>query len=241
MVSSLEEVVLVNSMLAVLLAMVVALITKIWRNPYVAHALWLLVLAKLITPPIVPVTLWEMPSSRESISVVHQVAPEFEHELASTSNDIVNRKLLSPPVSRDSVEASVASEVHLRSDVHLAGDEREFRDPFRLATTFVIAAWCLGAIYVLINLALERRRVRRIIRLARPARGPLQSDIHRICRRIGVGSVPETRVVEAAISPMVWVAAWCPVLLLPKGLLEGLSQSQRGLGHRARADSLKAK
>jgi hypothetical protein len=84
-VSTLEEVVLVNSMLAAILGVLVSLATRIWRNPYVAHALWLLVLAKLITPPIVPVTLWDIPSSSESVPAQVHAGPEFEQKFENNA------------------------------------------------------------------------------------------------------------------------------------------------------------
>ena len=41
-----------NTAAALLLALVVYGLTRIWRNPPVAHVLWLLVLIKFVAPPI---------------------------------------------------------------------------------------------------------------------------------------------------------------------------------------------
>ena len=46
-----------NLIVAIVLASLVLSVTRIWRNPYVAHALWLIVLVKLITPPLLLVDL----------------------------------------------------------------------------------------------------------------------------------------------------------------------------------------
>ncbi|HUG91458.1 MAG TPA: M56 family metallopeptidase, partial [Planctomycetaceae bacterium] len=48
-----------NVVLSALLALLAVVVTRIWRNPHLAHGLWLLVLLKLITPPFVHVTLPE--------------------------------------------------------------------------------------------------------------------------------------------------------------------------------------
>ena len=45
-------VVCVLGVVAVLIV-VVFVVTSLWRNPHLAHALWFLVLLKLITPPLV--------------------------------------------------------------------------------------------------------------------------------------------------------------------------------------------
>src|SRR5262249_29943138 len=48
---------LANAATAALLAMCVAVITRVWRNPHLAHLLWLIVLLRLVAPPIVQVPL----------------------------------------------------------------------------------------------------------------------------------------------------------------------------------------
>ena len=57
------EIVASNALLAVALAIGVALLGRVWRNPVCLHLLWLLVLLKLVTPPLLPIPLalpaWE--------------------------------------------------------------------------------------------------------------------------------------------------------------------------------------
>ena len=45
-----------NTIAAFLLAVLVFVVTRAWRHPPVVHLLWLLVLLKLVAPPIVPVS-----------------------------------------------------------------------------------------------------------------------------------------------------------------------------------------
>ena len=42
-----------NVVFAALLAVLAIVLTKVWRNPQIAHSLWLLVLVKLVTPPLI--------------------------------------------------------------------------------------------------------------------------------------------------------------------------------------------
>jgi hypothetical protein len=42
-----------NAVVALLMALVVVTLACVWRRPAVLHALWLLVLVKLVTPPLV--------------------------------------------------------------------------------------------------------------------------------------------------------------------------------------------
>ena len=44
-----------NALIAGVLAVLAYGLTRVYRNPHVAHAMWVIVLIKLVTPPIVPI------------------------------------------------------------------------------------------------------------------------------------------------------------------------------------------
>src|ERR687887_524383 len=74
---TLLEVGLANALLAAGLGLAVALVTRVWRRPALAHALWLLVLLKLITPPLVPLRLgWLSPAEGEQLPQAPSAIPE---------------------------------------------------------------------------------------------------------------------------------------------------------------------
>src|SRR5258708_4579500 len=57
--SGLLEIALSNAVVATMLALLAAGIARVYRRPALTHSLWLLVLLKLVTPPIIPVqTSW---------------------------------------------------------------------------------------------------------------------------------------------------------------------------------------
>lgn len=49
---SIFEAAISNVIVASVLAILVLALARVWKNPHVAHMLWLLVLAKLVTPPL---------------------------------------------------------------------------------------------------------------------------------------------------------------------------------------------
>src|SRR5580704_3822785 len=55
--AALVQIGLANACSAALLAVLVAVMTRIWRNPHLAHALWLIVLLRLVAPPVFPISL----------------------------------------------------------------------------------------------------------------------------------------------------------------------------------------
>ena len=60
--NSLLEIGLNNALVASLLALPVAGLAAVCRRPALAHSLWLLVLVKLVTPPLVLIPLpWSVP------------------------------------------------------------------------------------------------------------------------------------------------------------------------------------
>src|SRR5712692_7486203 len=62
--STILEIAVSNAVVASLLALLAAGISRWYRRPALAHSLWLLVLLKLVTPPIIPVqTSWIIPAA----------------------------------------------------------------------------------------------------------------------------------------------------------------------------------
>jgi hypothetical protein len=45
-----------NAVFSAFLAIVTIAVTRVWRSPQLAHGLWLLVLLKLVTPPLISVS-----------------------------------------------------------------------------------------------------------------------------------------------------------------------------------------
>jgi beta-lactamase regulating signal transducer with metallopeptidase domain len=68
-VSALLQIGLINAAVAILLACAVALIGRRVRQPALMHALWIIVLVKLVTPPIFEVPV-EVPFSLNRLSSI---------------------------------------------------------------------------------------------------------------------------------------------------------------------------
>jgi hypothetical protein len=86
-VDTLEQVVLGNAVAATVLALLASAVGLVCRRPALVHSLWLLVLIKLITPPIWQVELFQLPTSpaREtaeaSVSPIHSVTTTEDADL----------------------------------------------------------------------------------------------------------------------------------------------------------------
>ena len=61
--SLLLEIALSNAVVATLLALLVVLVSRFCRRPALIHGLWLVVLLKLVTPPVIPVPVGILPTT----------------------------------------------------------------------------------------------------------------------------------------------------------------------------------
>jgi hypothetical protein len=86
--STLLQIGLSNAVAAILLAVIAAVVTPFLRQPKRRHAVWLLVLAKLVTPPMfnisVPIPEWmsgrgSLPDGGEVVAQHERTAPRELH------------------------------------------------------------------------------------------------------------------------------------------------------------------
>ena len=241
-----------NVAVAGVLAVAAAFISRLVRRPAVTHGLWLIVLLKLVTPPIwhVPV-LWSTDESTTAAS--SQVAP-----YTPTESDILpgTEQSLAASVYKDANKASPSdSGMTLTSEKATSGSTADLSatalafslslaraaevlnrarenepHPIRPWITWkqtVIGVWvggcCLWASVLLVRL----RRFRRLARLARPARA---ADCHRLkelADAIGLKRAPALRLLSARVPPMTWGLASGYEVIVPTDLWNSLSPAQR--------------
>ncbi|UCD38464.1 MAG: M56 family metallopeptidase, partial [Fidelibacterota bacterium] len=84
MTDSLFQVVLSNAALALALAIVALVVGAILKRPQLAHLLWLLVLVKLLTPPVMTIPVITIPE--QSVSTVVSLEDYSQPALPLTSN-----------------------------------------------------------------------------------------------------------------------------------------------------------
>src|SRR5438445_2360229 len=95
-----------NAAVVAVLAPIVAVFGRISRRPALVHSLWLLVLLKLFTPPLWPVSLsWLV---RSDVAQVTTNSTAFEPEVPTESVAMVPRGAL-PKEGRDGVPEEAAA------------------------------------------------------------------------------------------------------------------------------------
>jgi beta-lactamase regulating signal transducer with metallopeptidase domain len=218
--NALVEAGLSNVLASAALAVVAIAVGLVCRRPAVSRALWLLVLLKLVTPPLfrVPVP-WPAPASPARVAQA-DAPPAPTPEPA-------------PPEGPEAGEADGPDEGEL-----VLGEPRQLEEPPEPAAPAAVApappatapaapgagwqsllgvAWLTGSA-VWFALALRRAwRFTRAVRQARPAPARLQGRVEELARQMGLSRAPQVRLVPGRLPPLIW-AVGRPCLLLPEAL-----------------------
>jgi WD40 repeat protein/beta-lactamase regulating signal transducer with metallopeptidase domain len=227
-----------NSLLAVVLAVVVYAVTRVWRSPYLRHCLWLLVLAKLVTPPLINLA-WpkgfllaqvnqEVVRTTSDASGVSMMAADT-HGYAipiETSQDASD-------VSLGSSNVEVKPHVVVRTDpanrlpaASTEGSEGWHAMDWDSAKAAVALVWLAGTVAWLVIVSSRIARFHRSLTETLPASERLQDRIKDLATTMRLRRCPAIRLVQACVSPMVWLAGPRPVLVLPMKLVRQLTEAE---------------
>jgi len=219
-----------NTIVALVLALFVYGFTRVWRNPPLAHLLWLLVLLKLVAPAVMHVDLSSL-ALRESVHARDQIIAEvsrFEgekdpsHSRFEGQNDKSRTRFIDRPTAQTAAPASVAGV-----------KERDLAAGLRLfwirARPVVFWVWLGGAALCALLAATRIVRFEHLLRDTLPAPERLQRLTCEIAGKIGVSHVPDVRYVECADVPLLWCAGRCPTIVLPMRLMRQLDDRQVAL------------
>jgi beta-lactamase regulating signal transducer with metallopeptidase domain len=211
MITMLLEIGLSNALLATALAAIALVLTRRMR-PQLALAVWLLVLAKLLMPP-----LWTVPLGSLQVLVPVDEPREFvawnEAELPLASVPLAESAV---PMDFEIARPVVVEQVN--SDAAAS----------KLALPLVVfAAWGLG-IAAWCGVAVRRvRAFGALLRHTRRAPTGLQREVQWLAASLNLRDAPEVRFTGRRIAPLVWGFGRPGVLLLPATLWHELSGDER--------------
>jgi beta-lactamase regulating signal transducer with metallopeptidase domain len=264
---TLLEIVMSNAVLATLLALVVAIVTRIVRRPQLAYWLWTLVLVKLVTPPIVRVPLPFGPSEDvaavgDEMATFEALSTDWNPSLEAEQNESARFPALPgfPPgetMSKDKVPSSSVLPVLSETSEHpeptasatvTASEDPSPTDgemPLRVSwTTVAVSLWLIGSISWFVLAAVRVFRFGQFVRQAELAPEHLQAAANRLGERFGLRRCPQVRVLAARIPPLLWRLKRRAVIVLPSDLLHEIGTTEQTalvaheLAHYRRGDHL---
>lgn len=204
------------------------------RRPWLAHLLWVLVLVKLLTPPLLALPV--IPSS---------LALGTDHSPATAEVRAMRRDVEFAGAPGSQARAPEATAPVSAAGLDEPATPRDAPGSWAVIKTALFVAWAAGTLVVL---AITLRRVLRFERLLRATETAVPAEVHRLASgaadRIGLRRCPEVVAVPARLSPMVWWIGGRPRVVLPQSLLDTASPAElrwilgHELAHLARRDHL---
>ncbi len=210
---------LADALLATLLAGLVYAIGKWVRHPPLIHALWLLVLAKLVTPPML---FWPVPRSLlRWVSTAQSGPPSAsEAELHRRPADSVLSVSVTPQHTDTAHSAGNRAEAAEASSSHQAA-------PAGLGWAALGAIWLGGCLAYIEVTRRRHRRLQRLLRHARPAAETLQQEAQALAGRLGLRRSVSVWQVPGCVPPMALFRREGLRIMLPTELLERLQGKGR--------------
>jgi beta-lactamase regulating signal transducer with metallopeptidase domain/multidrug resistance efflux pump len=225
---------LANAGAAAVLAIFVALVTRIWRNPYFAHALCLLVLLRLVAPSFVQIPV-HTPDwlARWPASIHSPILPEVTTaDPPAVSGGEESPLALAPAAGPTDASARPVARpeqvARMPATSPSSASEPSIAKPIR-ATAVLGALWIAGTVLYVATTAIRVRRFARGVRRSRsPAPSWLQDEISDLAGSLELRRPPRVAIVEGALPPMVW-STLRPTLLVPQRIVDTINPSQRRL------------
>ncbi len=239
------ETALVNAVLASGLALLALAASRWSRRPALVHALWVLVLIKLVTPAV-----WELPvpvaldrAANESGSAlasglrlfVREMPPEqpqtptFSRVPAGRASvpEAAAPALDPDPVpSNDAVAEAIAlSPVSATAPPSVPPAPR--LSAGQIAWFAVLIVWLAGSLAWLWVNGVRMRRFQRCLREAQPVDDDLAARGRELAAQMGLKSCPRIVLLDAPVSPLLWGCGRRTSIVLPAELFEQLGESER--------------
>ncbi len=215
------EIVGSNALLVVVLASGVFLLGRIWKNPFYLHLLWVLVLLKLVTPPIVTVPLQLQATQASLASEERQATPAvanpsqvevFQHEQETASTT----------VGQDDQHSSEDRPIPADATADL-GDTAVLAPQREIPWLNILGwAWGVGIVLFASRHAFRILRFRRLLHCGEAPPAVVRDMAEVIAKRLRLRRVPQIRMLSVCMSPLVWSLGGRAQVFLPVALFERL-------------------
>jgi beta-lactamase regulating signal transducer with metallopeptidase domain len=251
--ASLLEIGLANAVCAALLALFALAVGRVCRRPALLHGLWLLVLVKLVTPPLFSLPLRVLPAEENAAPPAREERAEKPQAAPAVEEAPMTGQFLLLPMERDGemlvavklsgpLAAPEPSPVHPEPAPTPPTVAASPSVDWSLIASVLLRVWGIGGVAWFAVSILRMARFQRVLRHATPAAANLQARAAELAARLGLGSCPEILLVPGSVPPMLWTAIGRPKVYLPSDLLgqldctEGDTLLAHELAHLRRSD-----
>jgi beta-lactamase regulating signal transducer with metallopeptidase domain len=235
---SLLQLGLANSITAALLAILVAVAVRTWRNPHFAHALWLIVLFRLVMPPVVPLSA-PIPAWFTRLPSFGAPVPESDSMTTMAADDRAlngRRGVLALPDPAGRPVRSVRTATTKSPIASMTRGARIGRDPkhatlppMRIVANLLGSVWIAGSVVYLFVVAIRAWRFwRGVQRTSNEVPIALRQELCDVARSLSLKRTPRSKVIDGTLPPMIW-SGWHATVLLPRALVASIDAPKRRL------------
>jgi beta-lactamase regulating signal transducer with metallopeptidase domain len=214
-VETLLRIGLSNALASAVLALVAVAMGRVCRRPALVHGLWVLVLFKLVTPPLVDVpipvpTAANTPTTPQTIAAAAEPAPTLVIEVRGEEGLVV-----------PAADAVAAQNKAAEDGAPVSAEPvpaQSFELPFSWPTV-AVGVWLLGSLAWFILAGCRVAQFRRLLEKARPAPVALRAQMQKLSDRLRLTRSPDIVLLPGRLAPLLWCVGGRPLLCLPEGLL----------------------
>ncbi|AGA25777.1 M56 family metallopeptidase [Singulisphaera acidiphila] len=181
------------------------------RRPAVRHGLWLLVLLKLVTPP-----LWVVPLTVPGVSRLVNQEPTVSELKVETSLNTIPAEWLEAQYAAEPLEEGAA--ITVDPPTWLGSMDW---------TRWAAMTWLAGSVATLAVTGLRIRRWNRLLRLVEPTSDDVQDQVERLAKQMGLVQPPTSWWFPGPSAPMLWALGCQAKLIVPSELWGRLDERQR--------------
>ncbi|HVX58976.1 MAG TPA: M56 family metallopeptidase [Pirellulales bacterium] len=245
---------LANALLASALAVVPWALGRWLRRPALAHLLWMVVLCKLLAPPLAPLSLGDwfaqptgwLADAGAALSPARSNAtdayPSADAETAKRAGSAELAPLESRPDAAQ-LDSSTAGDRAPAISGSIGGAAPR-PSPFSSAALirFIAFVWIAGSAATVVRMMWRAWQFKAFVRLAARPDERLEQRVAQLAQRAGLAAAPKVLAIEHVVSPMLWGLGRGSTLLFPAPLARRLDDAScdalllHELAHYARGD-----
>lgn len=224
-----------NATVAAGIALAALVAARLFRRPSLTHALWVLVLVKLVTPPLfeVPFTLTLDAPAAESPAEI-EPAPPMEHKAPVVT--------VSPPAAPSAPQhadraVTVVTQTGAAPPARIesAGWKQKFKSGFAVVYDWAsggelnlwLIVWGTGSALFFAVIGLRLIEFRKRLRMLGECNPEIDRNYRALARRAGCDAPPKLVCVDLGVSPMLWGCGRRARIIFPTALWNRLSGPER--------------
>jgi beta-lactamase regulating signal transducer with metallopeptidase domain len=203
-----------NAVVATIMAICAMVLSRFWKNAAAVHLLWVVVLLKLFTPPLLtaelPFALTFLPSADGADSRETPLGPLKLNEPEQTARVVMTN-------ARGAIAAGNQQSTLWNRFMERAGPET-WSPSIIVAAIWIFGACCMAVVY-----GVCIRRFASAIRDCDAAPTTIRTMVTQLSRRLRLRHVPDVLMTPRAMPPLVWSIGLSPRVILPSELFARLS------------------